>query len=47
MFTAPKVFDQREKDGIVVLLTDTPDTNSLKSVKNAEQLCPAMAIRIE
>jgi ferredoxin len=47
VFTAPKVFDQREEDGIVVLLTDTPDTNSFESVKNAEQLCPAMAIRIE
>ena len=46
MFTAPKVFDQREEDGIVTLLRDTPDEDLIESVKSAEQLCPAMAIRV-
>lgn len=47
VFAAPKVFGQREEDGIVVLLSETADQNSFEAAKEAEQLCPTMAIRIE
>lgn len=44
---SPEVFDQREEDGIVVLLTETPDESLGSSVRNAANLCPALAIRLE
>lgn len=47
VLTAPDVFDQREADGIVTLLTDEPHDSLNVEVKKAEQLCPALAIRVE
>lgn len=46
VMTAPKVFDQRESDGIVVLLTDTPSADEIENVKLAWDLCPARAIQL-
>ncbi|QNP74218.1 ferredoxin [Streptomyces roseirectus] len=43
---APEVFDQRDEDGIAVLLTDTPDAPLHESVREAAALCPAAAIRL-
>jgi len=44
---AADVFDQREDDGIVVLLlAETPDARAT-DLHKAERLCPAQAIRIE
>jgi ferredoxin len=43
----PEVFDQGDADGIVILLTDRPDESLSERVLEAEQLCPAMAIRTE
>ena len=44
---AADVFDQREDDGIVVLLmAEAPDAR-VADVQKAERLCPAQAIRIE
>ena len=44
---AADVFDQREDDGIVVLLlAETPDARAT-DLQKAERLCPAQAIRIE
>jgi ferredoxin len=43
----PAVFDQREDDGIVVLLSESPSDEHLESVKKAARLCPAMAIVVE
>ena len=44
---APEIFDQREDDGIVVLLmAEAPDAR-VADVQKAERLCPAQAIRIE
>lgn len=44
---APEVFDQREDDGIVVLLKTEAPEHLLQNLQKAERLCPAQAIRIE
>ncbi|WP_060887902.1 ferredoxin [Streptomyces caniscabiei] len=44
---AVDVFDQREEDGIVVLLNETPPAELADDVRNAAAVCPALAIRIE
>ena len=47
VFTAPEVFDQDEDDGIVVLLTDTPEEELWDSARQAARQCPANAIKVE
>ena len=47
VLAAPTVFDQREEDGIVVLLDETPPDDRLDDVKQAIRLCPALAIKVE
>ncbi|MER7693939.1 ferredoxin [Streptomyces sp. NPDC097610] len=44
---AADVFDQREDDGIVVLLNEKPSAELADDVRNAAAVCPALAIRIE
>ena len=45
--TVPEVFDQRDEDGIVVLLVSVvPDAMRAK-LQKAEELCPSQAIRLE
>ncbi|MEV7930817.1 ferredoxin [Kitasatospora sp. NPDC086801] len=44
VLTAPEVFDQREEDGIVVLLTETPPDHLMDDIRQAAVLCPAQAI---
>ncbi|MET8978843.1 ferredoxin [Streptomyces sp. NPDC004539] len=44
---AMDVFDQREDDGIVVLLDANPGPELADDVRNAAAVCPALAIRIE
>jgi ferredoxin len=44
---APEVFDQREQDGIVVLLDETPDDALHAVVREAASVCPAAAIVVE
>lgn len=44
---AVDVFDQREEDGIVVLLDENPPAELAEDVRNAAAVCPALAIRIE
>jgi ferredoxin len=46
VMAAPGVFDQRDDDGIVVLLKETPDTSEFGAVREAAVLCPAAAIRL-
>lgn len=41
---APEVFDQRDEDGIVVLLDETPASAHHGLVRGAAAICPAMAI---
>ncbi|MFF8916405.1 ferredoxin [Streptomyces sp. NPDC015032] len=42
---APDVFDQ-DDDGIVELLTDTPDPTHHDDVRESAAVCPAAAIRL-
>ncbi|MET7481625.1 ferredoxin [Streptomyces sp. NPDC005538] len=44
--TAPDVFDQREDDGVVVLLTDVPPAELADDVRYAAAICPALAIHL-
>lgn len=44
--TAAAVFDQRDVDGIVVLLNAEPPANLREAVHLAATLCPAAAIRV-
>ncbi|MBT2212554.1 ferredoxin [Actinomadura sp. NEAU-AAG7] len=43
---APEVFDQRDSDGVVVLLRADPPAEYAESVRNAVMLCPAAAIEL-
>ena len=47
VLTAPDVFDQREEDGIVVLLNPSPPAGLAEDIKQAAALCPALAITVE
>ena len=44
---AMQVFDQREEDGVVVLLTEHPPAELADDVRQAAALCPGLAIAIE
>lgn len=43
---APQVFDQRDEDGVVVLLNENPPVEHADGARIAAALCPAMAIQI-
>ncbi len=47
VMAAPEVFDQRDDDGIVVLLNSEPPDGLLESVREAMRVCPALAIKVE
>lgn len=44
---AADVFDQRDEDGIVVLLDENPPDDLGEDVRQAAAVCPAMAIHID
>jgi ferredoxin len=44
---AADVFDQRDDDGIVVLLVDEAPDSLAPNLVKAERLCPSQAIRLE
>ncbi|MEV8546922.1 ferredoxin [Streptomyces sp. NPDC051572] len=46
VLVAPEVFDQRDEDGIVVLLTDEPPLDTHGSVREAAAICPAAVIGV-
>ncbi|MGW5689895.1 ferredoxin, partial [Streptomyces asiaticus] len=46
VLTAPEVFDQREKDGVGIVLTDSPTPELHGKVRKAAAGCPAAAIRL-
>jgi ferredoxin len=46
VMAAPDVFDQREDDGIAVLLDPTPPAEQADNVREAVAVCPAMAIAL-
>jgi ferredoxin len=47
VLSAPEVFDQREQDGLVILLNPNPPDDLAVDVKQAATLCPALAITVE
>ena len=44
---ADDVFDQRDEDGVVVLLQENPPPDRWEAVRRAAELCPALAITLE
>ncbi|MBU6529922.1 ferredoxin [Streptomyces sp. NPDC057245] len=46
VLAAPEVFDQRDEDGVVMLLVDTPGTDQHAAVREAAAMCPAGAIEV-
>jgi ferredoxin len=46
VLAAAEVFDQRDDDGIVVLLTDDPSPDLHEAVRHAAGFCPALAITL-
>jgi ferredoxin len=44
---APDVFDQRDEDGVVVLVKATPNAAEEDDVRRASEVCPALAIQIQ
>ena len=47
VMNAPEVFDQRDEDGVVVLVKATPDAAEEDDVRRAAGVCPALAIQIQ
>jgi ferredoxin len=43
---APEVFDQRDEDGVVVLLDETPGPEQGDAVRESAMVCPAAAIHL-
>lgn len=46
VLVAPEVFDQRDEDGIVVLLEPEPAEDLHPAVREAAAVCPAAAIEV-
>jgi ferredoxin len=46
VLAAPDIFDQREDDGIVVLLDADPPADQYDNVRQAAAVCPAVAIAV-
>jgi ferredoxin len=46
VLAAPKVFDQREEDGVVVLLNDDPPPEMREAAREAAANCPSWAITV-
>lgn len=44
---ASELFDQRDDDGVVVLLNDHPSAEQGEGARQAAAACPAQAIHIE
>ncbi|MFC9978550.1 ferredoxin [Gordonia sp. NPDC127522] len=44
---ASDVFDQRDEDGIAVLVNDDPPPSEADDVKHAAAMCPALAIHVQ
>jgi ferredoxin len=46
VLAAPDVFDQRDEDGVVVLLDAEPAEHLHAAVREAAEVCPAAAINV-
>ena len=47
VLNASEVFDQRDEDGVVVLLADRPPVDQEDNARRAAAACPAQAIYVE
>ncbi|HEY1704300.1 MAG TPA: ferredoxin [Trebonia sp.] len=47
VLAAPEVFDQRDEDGIVVLLDASPAAEQHQAARDAAAVCPAAAIFVQ
>jgi ferredoxin len=47
VLNAAEVFDQRDEDGVVVLLDEHPPAEQADNVRRAAAACPAQAIAVE
>ncbi|MFI5756753.1 ferredoxin [Streptomyces sp. NPDC051569] len=47
VLAAPEVFDQRDEDGIAVLLDTRPPAALREQVREAAVICPAAAIQLD
>jgi ferredoxin len=47
VMNASDVFDQRDEDGVVVLLIANPSAEQAEGARRAAAACPAQAIHIE
>jgi ferredoxin len=47
VMNAPELFDQRDEDGVVVLLNANPSAEQAEGARRAAADCPALAIQIE
>ena len=47
VLAAPDVFDQRDEDGMVVLLLENPPPALEAATEHAALLCPALAIAVD
>ncbi|WP_301130352.1 ferredoxin [Streptomyces cacaoi] len=47
VLVAPEVFDQRDEDGIVVLLDAAPPADRHEAVREAAAICPAAALEVD
>jgi ferredoxin len=47
VLNAGDVFDQRDNDGVVVLMVDEPGPDQADETRKAAAACPALAIHIE
>jgi ferredoxin len=46
VLNAGDLFDQRDDDGVVILLNDSPTPDQAENARKAAAACPAMAIDI-
>lgn len=46
VLAAAEVFDQRDNDGVVILLNEDPDSDQYEAVRLAAQMCPASVIHM-
>ena len=47
VLSASEIFDQRDDDGVVVLLNASPADDQADDARKAAAACPALAIHIE
>lgn len=47
VIAAPGIFDQREDNGIVILLVEEPAPEQLEAVRSAVRQCPSAALTLE